>query len=228
METKKRRDLMDEKETIIARMTVEGRTQSEIARHFNVTDRTVRNWKKSDKYLVCEELARTKVVTENIRRGYPGVSQYLPKRQKCSKCGEVKAVNSKVFDYLKDSLSEICRLCKTRSKNSRKSRKRRSPKIRRNTYVRIADWESALAEFEDSCAYCGAKGRVQKDHFIPILLGGTDFAGNIVPACPSCNGSKGANDPFSWFKNTDFYTKDRELKILSFLLKESWVYRKEA
>lgn len=45
------------------------------------------------------------------------------------------------------------------------------------------------------CVYCECEltlNTVTEDHRIPLSRGGTDFISNIVPACASCNSSKGA------------------------------------
>ena len=41
-----------------------------------------------------------------------------------------------------------------------------------------------------SCAYCDAAGTTV-DHVVPLFRGGTNFEGNLVPACRACNISKG-------------------------------------
>jgi hypothetical protein len=57
---------------------------------------------------------------------------------------------------------------------------------------------SAL-EYFDGCAYCGNKNeKVQADHFLPVCLGGSDEPHNIIPACRSCNASKGGKEPVEW------------------------------
>ena len=43
---------------------------------------------------------------------------------------------------------------------------------------------------EAPCIYCEGPGGTV-DHVIPVLYGGTDDEDNLVPACRSCNSSKG-------------------------------------
>jgi 5-methylcytosine-specific restriction endonuclease McrA len=59
-------------------------------------------------------------------------------------------------------------------------------------------WKNALVYFGYGCAYCGKKGRLYQDHFIPHSKGGGYTKGNIVPACPSCNSRKSGHDPREW------------------------------
>lgn len=64
----------------------------------------------------------------------------------------------------------------------------------------MMQWLDSL-DFFDGCAYCGSKPDVyHADHFIPlsaVMCPGT-VAENILPACPSCNLSKGSADPRVW------------------------------
>lgn len=53
----------------------------------------------------------------------------------------------------------------------------------------------ALEGFD--CAYCGEPAQTI-DHIRPRIAGGSDDATNLVPACRSCNGSKGARSLESW------------------------------
>lgn len=55
-----------------------------------------------------------------------------------------------------------------------------------------------FAEFDNRCVYCGSTNRISADHFIPLCRGGSDSLDNIVPACLSCNCSKGKSDPYIW------------------------------
>ena len=42
------------------------------------------------------------------------------------------------------------------------------------------------------CYVCGATGRLQWDHLVPLALGGLHCASNLRPCCARCNQSKGA------------------------------------
>lgn len=49
-----------------------------------------------------------------------------------------------------------------------------------------------------SCKYCGSPGPLTLDHVIPRSQGGSDEPQNLVPACRSCNSSKGGRTPEQW------------------------------
>lgn len=80
--------------------------------------------------------------------------------------------------------------------------------IRRNRKSRVKaqrfafterDWKRLVARYRGCCAYCGEKSdRLQREHVIPISRGGRHSAGNILPACPRCNGSKKAKLLTEW------------------------------
>jgi len=55
-----------------------------------------------------------------------------------------------------------------------------------------AEWQRTVTHFGDRCAYCGGPWYVV-EHATPIPLGGGTTASNCVPACPSCNATKGSD-----------------------------------
>lgn len=64
----------------------------------------------------------------------------------------------------------------------------------------FADWHKVVAEFDSRCAYCMRKmRRLTRDHVVPLFKGGNHTISNIVPACRSCNSSKGTNTLEEWF-----------------------------
>lgn len=56
-------------------------------------------------------------------------------------------------------------------------------------------WSAIKAAYGNRCAYCGQRKPLTQDHIIPISAGGEHTASNIVPACQSCNSSKGPRLP---------------------------------
>jgi 5-methylcytosine-specific restriction endonuclease McrA len=72
-------------------------------------------------------------------------------------------------------------------------------------------------EFGHCCAYCGAGGDLQVEHVIPISQGGEHHLGNIVPACSTCNYSKGTSPVREWYQAQPFFTEPRWLAILKAL-----------
>ena len=58
--------------------------------------------------------------------------------------------------------------------------------------ITLEQWEQLKADYCYLCAYCGKKKKLTLDHIIPIYKGGKHEIENSVPACNSCNTSKGA------------------------------------
>lgn len=59
-------------------------------------------------------------------------------------------------------------------------------------------WEQILELFGQTCAYCGSDKSITMDHIVPISRGGNHTEDNVIPACKSCNASKGAKVPHEW------------------------------
>ena len=54
-----------------------------------------------------------------------------------------------------------------------------------------AEWLALCAEFDQRCVRCGLKDyHIDKDHIVPLYLGGSDGLDNIQPLCARCNASK--------------------------------------
>lgn len=58
------------------------------------------------------------------------------------------------------------------------------------TGVTVADWREIKEIFGGRCAYCLGEA-TSMDHVVPVASGGAHDPSNIVPACKSCNSSKG-------------------------------------
>ncbi len=84
---------------------------------------------------------------------------------------------------------------KGRASRRNARQKRRARKAKLEATLTIQEWQQTLRDFNYRCAYCGAEGNIEQDHFVPLTMGGAYSRGNILPACRSCNGSKHSRDP---------------------------------
>lgn len=66
--------------------------------------------------------------------------------------------------------------------------------------------------WDHECAYCGEPADTL-DHVIPRFHGGLTIRQNLLAACRSCNGSKGADPVFRWLRRQHFWDLDREILI---------------
>lgn len=110
--------------------------------------------------------------------------------------------------WAKNHPDAIKRICQTR----------RAKKVGLARTLTTAQWQHILDGFNNTCAYCGAGDKkLQQEHFIPLSTGGEYTHNNIIPACRSCNSSKGKKDFFIWYPTSICYDKQREKKVMKFL-----------
>lgn len=60
------------------------------------------------------------------------------------------------------------------------------------------DWQRLVRRYDSRCAYCDVRCDPHMDHVIPLKRGGRHGIGNVLPACVSCNSSKGARLLYPW------------------------------
>ncbi|MGG2460550.1 HNH endonuclease [Streptomyces sp. RGM 3693] len=61
---------------------------------------------------------------------------------------------------------------------------------------------AVLCANEGRCVYCNEARSEVMDHVVPFAHGGPDSLENLVPACDSCNESKGDKTPPEWVMTT--------------------------
>jgi 5-methylcytosine-specific restriction endonuclease McrA len=54
--------------------------------------------------------------------------------------------------------------------------------------------------YNSPCAYCGSTNKIEIDHVIPLVKGGTHSIGNLTSACRTCNASKNKDFLTVWKK----------------------------
>lgn len=59
------------------------------------------------------------------------------------------------------------------------------------------------------CCYCRENKATSLDHVVPRSRGGSNLRSNLLPACRSCQESKGNRiDWYDWFKEQPFFNQD--------------------
>lgn len=143
--------------------------------------------------------------------------------RRCVFCGQIKPLtdfpkNGK-DKYGKTVYRQDCKTCYNIRRNENRNKKKHSDFIggqkrrgEENPNFSHQDWKNCLIYFGGKCAYCGCTPRknqwLTKDHLLPISQGGETIPENIVPACFSCNSSKGAEDFKDWFMKQPFFSQD--------------------
>lgn len=61
-----------------------------------------------------------------------------------------------------------------------------------------SEWLARCAQFCHRCFYCESACMLTPDHVVALVVGGTNFIDNVVPACLSCNASKQDTDVRVW------------------------------
>lgn len=148
--------------------------------------------------------------------------------KRCTFCGEVKPIEefpkNGVDNQGNQRYRDDCKTCYNIRRNENRTKKKHTDFIggqkRRGEDApnfSHQEWKECLIFFGGECAYCGGtprKGqRLTRDHLEPISAGGRTIQSNIVPACASCNSSKGAEDFKEWFMKQPFFSQERLNRI---------------
>lgn len=121
-----------------------------------------------------------------------------------SLCGKREEYQREWFQKNKDRIRE------RQSRNIRRWQKANRHRVREASHRRNArknalpfDWKCkdmqfALEWWSNKCGYCGTELNVENlhfDHFVPVSKSGPTTPDNMIPACCTCNLSKGARAP---------------------------------
>lgn len=149
-------------------------------------------------YRVCRFCGVAKPLDQFSRNGRDEFGKVLY-RHDCKVCYNVRRKENK----LKKSHSDFIGSMKRRGES--------------NVSYTHQEWKETVIFFGGECCYCGRtmrKGeRLTRDHLEPVSEGGTSTQDNIVPACSSCNSSKGASEWREWYMKQPFFSQERMNKI---------------
>jgi hypothetical protein len=71
----------------------------------------------------------------------------------------------------------------------------------------LREWLDTLEYFGWRCAYCRRADFACMDHFMPVAQGGGTTQANCVPACVSCNSTKGGKSPHGYVIKPEAYAR---------------------
>lgn len=152
---------------------------------------------------------------------------YKPPVQKCSCCGAVKPLTEFYRQSYTGAPALQCKECTRIKKNVYRNRQKHNKfvskeKIRscgETPTLTLQDWKDAMVWFRGACAFCGRpEGRAKdskmdRDHLVPLSMGGKAERCNIIPACRKCNRGRGNREWLQWFKAQEFYSIERAQRI---------------
>ena len=140
-----------------------------------------------------------------MKAAYQGKEYDLTQRT-CSDCGELKPrAEFHQNSTRKGGFEYICKVCRNgrqthRNKTTQGRQVAKAGKAAYRARKAMAQGHHTPEQAADRVAYHGSRcyycGRgdcdLHLDHRIPLARGGSNWASNLVPACPSCNCSKGS------------------------------------
>jgi len=198
----------------------------------------IKGYKEKCKESIKEYRVKNKEATSIYKKQYSiDNRQKISKRMKIYRQVKKKelAIYAKEYrDNHKEELVETARKWREKNKsniaiNSKKYQKenkiklnivyqkRRSRKKQLPATLTETQWINIKQHFNDSCAYCGKKIVLEQEHVIPLSKGGEYTNNNIIPACKSCNCSKGNKTYEEWYSKYKYYSKKREKILLDYL-----------
>lgn len=171
--------------------------------------------------LTCKQYKTDNKEAINIRRriNYSENKEVYAVRDKIYQQGNRETINKRKKIYRKINHVRVIEWNRNYNKEHPEisrfsSHRRRARDQSLPSTLTTEQWENTKLYFNDSCAYCEAKEALTQDHFMPSLKGGEYTKDNIIPACKSCNSSKGAKSAFDWYPKQPSYSESREKKIL--------------
>ena len=137
-------------------------------------------------WVTPEELLARQERAKRVKKKVPGRSvPPLRPTQACWVCAQPirwAASASACSDHCRQLLwNESYRIDRIREESRRKGHR---------ADITLEQWARAIRYFKGVCAFCGAAFDTC-DHITPRHLGGPSTAANLVPACYSCNVTKG-------------------------------------
>lgn len=98
-----------------------------------------------------------------------------------------------------DDFETACKQCRPKQKSSPEKKREYKRNRRARNYgddgkISNKEWQQLKERYDFTCLRCGRKEpeiKLELDHIVPLIVGGSNTIGNSQPLCHSCNASKG-------------------------------------
>lgn len=160
---------------------------------------------------------------EYFKRYYEENKEYIRQRKKkwaLRKREEILRKKKEYYMANKEKIIEYQRRYaienreKVREWSLIRQKRRQALKRKLLSTLTLEQWKECLSFFNNCCAYCGSEVELlEQEHVIPLSKGGCYIKENIVPACHSCNASKGNKDMEPWYREQPFFSEERLKRI---------------
>lgn len=179
-------------------------------------------------YKYCKTCNSVKDIREFYKR--PDSNGFMSSCSDCYKSRRSAANKTRedieAFREAKNAASRLCKTSKYAEDAEYREREIERCHERRNTMsgtYTSEEWLESVRNFSYSCAYCGSKSNLTVDHIIPISKNGANKQYNVIPACSTCNSSKGAREVVEWYTSKAFYLEDRLIAIHKWFIEKQRV-----
>ena len=156
-----------------------------------------------------------KVLQYHHRRGQTQKIKVAAQQKKCHDKNKkaIAAQQHEHYQKIRDRVLAHHRLyCQKHPEQMRaKYATRRARMLGADGYFTAEEFRIKCAIFRNVCVYCGKAKQLGPDHVVPISKGGSNYIKNILPACISCNSSKGAR---TFEEYLIHYTEEKQKDIL--------------
>jgi hypothetical protein len=137
-----------------------------------------------------------------------------------------RSTKDSVYKYRKKFASKDEALLHEKKSKVLRNQKRRSLAKELESNFSLEQWQDCKEFFDNKCCYCGkSSDKLQQEHFISIKHGGEYTIRNIIPACNTCNIKKRDKNFFEWYPKQEFYSPERQSKILCYLSIQEGKYK---
>jgi 5-methylcytosine-specific restriction endonuclease McrA len=185
------------------RVRAQGRARYEAKRETEVA--RLREWRRANPEMVREQKRRQRAKEDPGVRAARTAAYYRANRESLAEKQKARYEVNRDERLTKRRKSRIVNADREREQQQRQywgnvehQRERAKVSANKRRALTVGDlttdqWYEVLEEFDNCCAYCQARDvSLAIEHVVPLSRGGRHTKGNVVPACKSCNSSKGA------------------------------------